>query len=182
MGDWLGGLAIHHGLGVLYLAALLEGAGLPLPYELIFVAFGFLTQESEGHFLRGLLGLYLASTLGNGLGYWAGRFYGRRLLFRTYRRSPAARAFWRRLRHPRRRRQILLHLLALRWLGFGFGPALWLAGLQHTPPIRFFAAMAAINLPWTLAWGFFVRHAARLPHPLITLLVVGAVVVLLHAG
>jgi membrane protein DedA with SNARE-associated domain len=78
--DLLLGLFIAYGYWIVFTAILLDNAGLPIPGELLLLAFGMVAKD--GH-LDPLLGLAVAATaalVGDSLGYWAGRLGGTRLL------------------------------------------------------------------------------------------------------
>lgn len=139
----------------MYLVAFLEGAGFPLPYEAYFLAYGVFVELGEISPAGGLAGLFIASTMGNISGYMAGRFFGRRLLPWLIRRSAPVRQFWR-SRRPLRSGW-LGPLIALRFLGFGFGPVLWTIGLQRTPFAWFLGAMALTNVIWITIWGLLAQ-------------------------
>ena len=80
--ELLMGLFIAYGYWIVFTAILLDNAGLPIPGELLLLAFGVLAKD--GH-LDPLLGLAVAATaalVGDSLGYWLGRLGGARLLAR----------------------------------------------------------------------------------------------------
>lgn len=146
----------HLNIWVVWGAALLEAAGVPLPYELVFLAFGVLVEAGEVGLVPGLAGLVAANTTGNLAGYGLGRILGRRLLPGMLRRSARLRIFWSRHR-GNITRNTFRTLCVVRWLGFGFGPVLWAAGLNRLPPGRFAGFMLASNLVWVTAWGLMTR-------------------------
>lgn len=81
------GLFIAYGYWIVFTAILLDNAGLPIPGELLLLAFGVVAKT--GH-LDPLLGLAVAATaalVGDTLGYWIGRTAGGRVLARLG-RSP----------------------------------------------------------------------------------------------
>ncbi len=80
--ELLMGLFIAYGYWIVFTAILLDNAGLPIPGELLLLAFGMVAKD--GH-LDPLLGLAVAATaalVGDSVGYWLGRFGGTRLLAR----------------------------------------------------------------------------------------------------
>lgn len=80
--ELLVGLFIAYGYWIVFTAILLDNAGLPIPGELLLLAFGMLAKD--GH-LDPLLGLAVAATaalVGDSLGYWLGRLGGARLIAR----------------------------------------------------------------------------------------------------
>ena len=93
-----------HGYWVLFLAVLLENAGIPIPGETALLAAGYLCSADAGHRLH--LGVVmgiasLAAILGDNLGYWLGRRFarprltqGRRFLFLTPARLAMAESYF----------------------------------------------------------------------------------------
>jgi membrane protein DedA with SNARE-associated domain len=80
--DLLVGLFVAYGYWIVFTAILLDNAGLPIPGELLLLAFGMVAKD--GH-LDPLLGLAVAATAalaGDSVGYWLGRVGGTRLLAR----------------------------------------------------------------------------------------------------
>jgi len=76
------GLFVAYGYWIVFTAILLDNAGLPIPGELLLLAFGIVAKD--GH-LDPILGLVIAATaamVGDSLGYWIGRLGGDRVLAR----------------------------------------------------------------------------------------------------
>ena len=76
------GLFVAYGYWIVFMAILLDNAGLPIPGELLLLAFGIVAKD--GH-LDPVLGLVVAATAalaGDSLGYWIGRLGGDRVLAR----------------------------------------------------------------------------------------------------
>jgi membrane protein DedA with SNARE-associated domain len=76
------GLFVAYGYWIVFTAILLDNAGLPIPGELLLLAFGVLAKA--GH-LDPLLGLAVAASAalaGDSVGYWIGRLGGPRVLAR----------------------------------------------------------------------------------------------------
>jgi len=76
------GLFVAYGYWIVFTAILLDNAGLPIPGELLLLAFGIVAKD--GH-LDPILGLVVAATAamaGDSLGYWIGRLGGDRVLAR----------------------------------------------------------------------------------------------------
>lgn len=81
--ELLMGLFIAYGYWIVFTAILLDNAGLPIPGELLLLAFGVVAKD--GH-LDPLLGLAVAATAalaGDSLGYWLGRVGGAKVLARV---------------------------------------------------------------------------------------------------
>jgi membrane-associated protein len=83
---FLQGHFTSHGYWTLAITLLLENAGIPVPGETVLLFASFLAHEHEELSL-GLIILVatLACTAGDNLGYWIGRYGGRRLLDRHQR-------------------------------------------------------------------------------------------------
>ena len=80
------GLFVAYGYWIVFTAILLDNAGLPIPGELLLLAFGVVAKDGQ---LDPLLGLAVAATAalaGDTLGYWLGRLGGARMLARFGRR------------------------------------------------------------------------------------------------
>jgi membrane-associated protein len=78
--ELLTGLFIGYGYWIVFTAILLDNAGLPIPGELLLLAFGVVAKA--GH-LDPFMGLAVAATAalaGDSLGYWMGRLGGGRVL------------------------------------------------------------------------------------------------------
>jgi membrane protein DedA with SNARE-associated domain len=76
--ELLMGLFVAYGYWIVFTAILLDNAGLPIPGELLLLAFGVVAKN--GH-LDPLLGLAIAATaalVGDNIGYWIGRLAGAR--------------------------------------------------------------------------------------------------------
>ena len=81
--DALLALFVQYGYWIVFVAILIDNAGLPIPGELLLLIFGALARN--GDFSLGL-GVVVASTAalgGDSVGYWLGRLSGDRVL-RTY--------------------------------------------------------------------------------------------------
>lgn len=154
--SWLNDVLAEIGLVAMYVASFLEGAGFPLPYEVVFLAYGLLVEVGELSPVVGFLGLLAATTSGNVAGYWVGRLFGRRLIPWLLRRSVPLRNFWRGSR-ARLRFNLLPTLIAMRWIGFGFGPAIWIAGLRRTPFVWFLLVMLLVNTVWAIVWSLLAQ-------------------------
>jgi membrane protein DedA with SNARE-associated domain len=89
-------LFVDYGYSIVFAAIALETAGLPLPGELLLVAFGQLARHSS-HLnpTVGILVAICAAVVGDSVGYWIGRVGGQPLLARLgiQRRRPFRRRF-----------------------------------------------------------------------------------------
>jgi membrane protein DedA with SNARE-associated domain len=86
-GELLMGLFIAYGYWIVFTAILLDNAGLPIPGELLLLAFGALAKAGHLDPLLGLAVAAAAALAGDSIGYWIGRLGGTRVLARLG-RSP----------------------------------------------------------------------------------------------
>ena len=85
--ELLMGLFIAYGYWIVFTAILLDNAGLPIPGELMLLAFGAMAKAGHLDPLLGLAVAAAAALAGDSLGYWIGRVGGTRVLARLG-RSP----------------------------------------------------------------------------------------------
>jgi membrane protein DedA with SNARE-associated domain len=78
--EWLLALAIGYGLWVVFVAIVLDNVGLPIPGELILVAYGLLARQGDLHPAEIAAVGALAAITGDTLAYALGRLGGDRLL------------------------------------------------------------------------------------------------------
>jgi membrane protein DedA with SNARE-associated domain len=81
--ELLMGLFIAYGYWIVFTAILLDNAGLPIPGELLLLAFGMVAKDGHLDPLLGLAVAALAALAGDSLGYWIGRLGGQRFLARA---------------------------------------------------------------------------------------------------
>lgn len=80
---WLLSLFIQQGYLLVFFAVFLDNAGLPLPGELVLLAFGFLARTGHLDLGWGLIASSLGGMAGDSVSYWVGWFGGVRIL-QTY--------------------------------------------------------------------------------------------------
>jgi membrane protein DedA with SNARE-associated domain len=80
--ELLMGLFIAYGYWIVFTAILLDNAGLPIPGELLLLAFGLVAKEGHLDLFLGLAVAAAAALLGDSVGYAIGRLGGVRLLGR----------------------------------------------------------------------------------------------------
>jgi membrane protein DedA with SNARE-associated domain len=80
--EMLLGLFVAYGYWIVFTAILLDNAGLPIPGELLLLAFGIVAKDGQLDLVLGLLVAAAAALVGDSLGYWIGRLGGARVLAR----------------------------------------------------------------------------------------------------
>ena len=166
----------HYGLAFLFLIVFLESAGVWVPGETALVAAGVLA--SRGHFwiTEVIVLAALGAILGDNVGYWIGRIYGRRLFLRFSRLEallPRGERFFR--RHGGKAVFLARFVAGLRVTGA------WMAGISHMPWWRFLGWNAAGGIVWASGVGLVAYYFGRAAADLISeygLIGGGAVVVL----
>jgi membrane protein DedA with SNARE-associated domain len=146
----------HYGLAFLFLIVAAESAGVWVPGETALIAAGVLA--SRGHFSLAAV-IAVAATgaiLGDNLGYWIGRAYGRRL-FQRFRRTaallPRGERFFR--RHGGKAVFLARFVAGLRVTGA------WMAGISHMPWWRFLVWNAAGGIAWAVAVALVAYYLGR---------------------
>lgn len=157
---WVAGLAAAGlwGLGLLFL---IEGAGLPLPVEIPFLLSGALAHAGRYPYWSLVILAWSATVVGNLAGYGAGYIGGRKAVERltawagiSAARLDSFEAWF--------RRHGLRLLFVTRWINWGFGQSLWLAGLSRIPLRRFAPFILVLNLAWAALWLAIGASMARL--------------------
>jgi membrane protein DedA with SNARE-associated domain len=153
----------HYGLAFLFLIVLLESAGVWVPGETALVAAGVLA--SRGHFwIAEVIALAaLGAILGDNVGYWIGRIYGRKLFLRFRRLEavlPRAERFFR--RHGGKAVFFARFIAGLRVTGA------WMAGISHMPWWRFLFWNALGGITWATGVGLVAYYLGRAAGDLIS--------------
>lgn len=146
----------HYGLAFLFLVIFLESAGVWVPGETALVAAGVLA--SRGHFsIATVVGLAaLGAILGDNVGYWIGRIYGRKLFVRFRRLEavlPRAERFFR--RHGGKAVFFARFVAGLRVTGA------WMAGISHMHWWRFLVWNALGGIVWATGVGLVAYYLGR---------------------
>ena len=76
------GLFVAYGYWIVFTAILLDNAGLPIPGELLLLAFGIFAKDGQLDPVLGLIVAASAAMAGDSLGYWIGRLGGGPVLAR----------------------------------------------------------------------------------------------------
>ena len=139
----------HYGLAFLFLIVFLESAGVWVPGETALVAAGVLA--SRGHFwiTEVIVLAALGAILGDNVGYWIGRIYGRKLFLR-FRRHGGKAVFLARF------------VAGVRVTGA------WMAGISHMSWWRFLVWNAAGGIAWATAVGLVAYYLGRAAADLIS--------------
>ena len=153
----------HYGLAFLFLIVALESAGVWVPGETALVAAGVLA--SRGHFsVAAVISVAaVGAILGDNVGYWIGRAYGRKLFLRFERLEavlPRAERFFR--RHGGKAVFLARFIAGLRVTGA------WMAGISHMPWWRFLFWNAAGGIAWATAVGLVAYYLGRAAADLIS--------------
>lgn len=139
------------GLGLLFI---LEGMGLPLPAEIPFILAGALARAGRQPFWTLVLVAWGTTVIGNLLGYGAGYLGGRPLVERLSQWAGMSPERFGKYEQWVRRHGLKI-LFFTRWINWGFGQSLWLAGISRVPPRRFVPFMLGINFVWAVVWTWF---------------------------
>ena len=145
----------HLGYAAILVIVLLGNAGVPAPEESVLVLGGYLAWHGRLHLPLVILVGVVSASLGDNLGFWAGRHYGRRAVARLP--LPPARGAGPGAHRALRRAGRLRRALRA-------GPAHrrgTTRGRGRAPPLRFFAANllgAICYVPWPVLAGYGVGY------------------------
>lgn len=148
----------HLGYAAILVIVLLGNAGVPAPEESVLALGGYLAWQGRLHLPLVILVGIVSASLGDNLGFWAGRRYGQRVVARLP--LPPARVAQAQVliaRHGVWAVFVSRFVVGLRTVA---GP---LAGAGGLPPIRFFAANllgAICYVPWPVLAGYGVGYGA----------------------
>lgn len=142
-------LLLQYGLVLLFVAVAVESAGVPIPGETTLIVAAYLARpEQHRYSLVSVIAVAAAGAIiGDNVGYWLGRFGGRKLLFRW---SFTRRHFERVL--PPAERYFAKHgpktVFIGRFVALLRVTAAWLAGISHMPWWKFLIWNAAGGIVW----------------------------------
>ncbi len=165
-----------YGPVVLFLAIVLESAGLPLPGETGLIAAGVLASQGHLDIASVIVLAAIAAIVGDGIGYWSGRLGGRRLLHRwpliagyAARVIPPTERFFE--RHGGKTVFLARFFTGLRVAGA------WIAGVTRMNWWRFLCWNAAGGIAWAVGVGLTAYFLGRTTTDLLGQysLIVGAV-------
>ena len=146
----------HLGYAAILVIVLLGNAGVPAPEESVLVLGGYLAWHGRLHLPLVILVGVLSASLGDNLGFWAGRRYGPRAISRLP--LPAARVAQAQGLIARYGARAVFAARFVPGLRTVAGP---LAGAGALPPLRFFAANllgAICYVPWPVLAGYGVGY------------------------
>jgi membrane protein DedA with SNARE-associated domain len=146
----------HLGYAAILVIVLLGNAGVPAPEESVLVLGGYLAWHGRLHLPLVIIVGVVSASIGDNLGFWAGRRYGQRAVARLPlppARVAQAQAFI--ARYGTRAVFFARFVPGLRTVA---GP---LAGAGGLPPLRFFGANllgAICYVPWPVLAGYGVGY------------------------
>jgi membrane protein DedA with SNARE-associated domain len=156
------GLVRDYGLIALFLIVMLESGGLPLPGETALIGAGIFASRGDLPIAAVIAVAALAAIIGDNIGYWIGRTWGRRAFERW---GPLQR--WSERVLPFSERFFHRHGAKTVFLGRFFSvlrvTAAWMAGVSRMPWWKFLAWNAAGGICWALLFGllaYYFGHAA----------------------
>jgi membrane protein DedA with SNARE-associated domain len=142
-----------YGAYTLFAAFAALGMGVPLPMLVLFGSLGLLVDSGVLSRQEAVLLVFSATVAGDTGSYLIFYFGGHLVLERIYRRFPAVRPQVERVEKWYRRYGVAA-IVVFRWINWGQGQVIWLAGLSRLSPVRFLPVMASVNLAWAAAWTY----------------------------
>ena len=156
MGHLVNHFVDHYGLVFLFAVVSLESAGVWLPGETALIAAAALASTGRLSIVAVIAVAAAGAILGDNVGYWIGRRYGRRLVrrFRWLEKLlPRAERFFR--RHGGKAVFLARFVAGIRVTGA------WMAGISHMPWWRFLVWNAAGGIAWATAVGLVAYYLGR---------------------
>ncbi|HLN63392.1 MAG TPA: DedA family protein [Symbiobacteriaceae bacterium] len=159
----LEGLFSRHIYMALLTAGLIEGVGLPLPAEVLFVAAGLAVHRGHASLGTVVLAATLGNLAGNLLGFGVAYMGGQKLvqrIARTIRLKPEATQSVERFFHKYGAGTVFMS----RFIGFIRAATIYSAGAARMAPWRFALYATAAALVWNAGWAWLAfRFGAALP-------------------
>ena len=146
----------QYGLAFLFLIVTLESAGVWVPGETALVAAGVLASRNHFSIAAVIAVAATGAIIGDNVGYWIGRIYGRKLFLRFRRLEavlPRGERFFR--RHGGKAVFLARFIAGLRVTGA------WMAGISHMQWWRFLVWNAAGGIAWATAVGLVAYYLGR---------------------
>ncbi|MDQ2982684.1 MAG: DedA family protein [Actinomycetota bacterium] len=148
------------GLALLFVLIASESAGIPLPGETALITAGVLAANGKLNIVAVLAVSAAAAIVGDNIGYWIGRTWGRRVLERW----PRLQRFGDRV-IPIGERFFERHGAKTVFFGRFFAllrvTSAWLAGVSKMPWWKFFFWNASGGICWVLLIGLIAYYAGR---------------------
>jgi membrane protein DedA with SNARE-associated domain len=155
-------LLLQYGLILLFAAVAVESAGVPIPGETTLIVAAYLSRPEQHHYsLVSVIVVAAAGAIvGDNVGYWLGRYGGRRLLYRW---SFTRRHFERVL--PPAERFFAKHgpktVFIGRFVALLRVTAAWLAGISHMQWWKFLIWNAAGGIVWATSVSLISYWAGK---------------------
>lgn len=171
----------------LFTATLLEGIGLPLPAEALFLATAVLVRRGSASLPSIVLVAAVGNLTGTLIGFSVAYLGGKQLLRRVTRLVGIKEEATHKVEQFFHKYGAATVFLS-RFVGFIRAATIYSAGAARMAPWKFAAYMFSAALIWNGVWAFvayrFGRHLPKFSHPAVgrtTVIVVGAVALLLVA-
>jgi membrane protein DedA with SNARE-associated domain len=153
-------LLLHYGLFLLFALIAIESAGIPIPGETALVIAGFLASQGHWGIEWVIVVAATGAVVGDNIGYWLGRFGGRKLLERwEFTRRYAEKAL------PPSERFFAKHggktVFLGRFIAFLRVTAAWLAGISRMHWWEFAAWNAAGGIIWATGIGLVAYYFGK---------------------
>ena len=149
-------LLVQHGVVIIMAAVAIEGFGIPAPGQTLLVAGAVLAARGKFDITALLLGAWFATVIGNLIGYYLGRFGGRRLLARL----PINQVHFERMERLCERHGAKLILVARFIEGLRQLSNL-LVGILQMSPLQFLLMTSVGAALWVGVWGLGAYQLGR---------------------
>jgi len=149
-------LLLHYGLLLIMLAVAVEGFGIPAPGQTLLVVGAILAARGKFDITTLLLSAWVATIIGNLIGYYLGRLGGRKLLSHL----PVNPAHLERMESLCQRHGIKLVLVA-RFIDGVRQLSNFLVGMLEMPPTAFLLMTSIGAALWVGAWGLGAYELGR---------------------
>jgi membrane protein DedA with SNARE-associated domain len=149
-----------YGLGLLFVLVMLESGGIPLPGETSLITAGVLASQGKFNIVEVIAVAAAGAIVGDNLGYWIARRWGRKLL----RRSKRLTRFAERVLPPSERffdRHGDKTVFFGRFIAILRFTAAWLAGLSKMHWWKFLIWNAAGGICWATLVGLLAYYLGR---------------------
>jgi membrane protein DedA with SNARE-associated domain len=152
---------LHYGVAIIMAAVAVEGFGIPVPGQTLLVVGAVLAAQGKFDITWLLLSVWVATVIGNLIGYYLGRLGGRRLLARL----PVNPDHLKRMEALCTRHGYMLVLVA-RFIDGLRQLSSFIVGILQMPPALFLAMTGAGAALWVGVWGLGAYLLERHIHAL----------------